>query len=311
MIDFDKFGYFASLRIDDYPWLYYVLSQDQKFHKHWAIYMSYLYEITYDLGCKEATLPNLNCVYKYESICDEDDHTKRDKLRDLMDYGLIVWSRDNLNNLRSEFFQKHPNQYFFYSFVLEAYANVVELREARDARFKYELQYMTKFILDIAKKAVITSINTEHEEFCGTMVVIEKYRYDNFIKGEYESFVELSNLIIDIGNLNHNTLLIMDYLAESPVNGAYINQTIRIFRRHNPKMKHMNLIGLLRNIIIQRAQTWTSKARTEIEKLTQDPLFHKDAFTMLLNSTDQDFAAEMIQILSQIRNDWSNDNVSK
>ena len=295
MIDFDKFGYFVSLRIDDYPWLYYVLTQDQIFHKHWAIYMSYLYETTFDLGYKEANIPKLNCVYRHDQICDDDDHTKRNNLNDLMDYGLIVWSRDNINDLRSEFFQKHPHQYFFYSFVLEAYANVVELREARNSRFKYELQYMTKFILDIAKEAVNMSINTENEEFCGTLVVIEKYRYDNFIQRQHKSFEALSNLIIDIGNLNNNSLLIMDYLAESPVNAAYINQTIRVFRRHNPTMKHMNLIELLRNIIIQRAQTWTSKARTEIEKLTQDPLFHKDAFTVLLNSTDQDFAAEMIK----------------
>ena len=312
----NKLRYFANLDIEDYPWLYYVLSDGQTFHKHWAIYMSYLYEVTYDLGYKNANIPKLNCVYKHDLCCDEEDNVKRNNLRDLMKFGLTVWSRDNINDLRLDFFNQHSDNcsYHFFSLVLEANAMTKQLSHRRGSAFKFELQFMSKFVLDIAYKySVNISLDIDNQwqyrAFSDTMTLLENYRYQNFEQREYDLCEKLSHLILKIECMVGCKFLIMEYLAESPINGAYINQTIRILRQYQPKLSETYLTELLRRIILKRAEMWfpanKSKAITEIKKLAHDDLYHKDTLKVLLESTQKKFAFQMIQILCRIRKDWA------
>ena len=105
----------------NHPWIVnYIRDSKLHFHQYWAIYVSYLYEVTFDLGYNEANIPSLNCVYKHTRLCADDDHQQRDKLRDLMKHGLIVWSRDNINDLRSNFFKENSRKYPFYHYIMES-----------------------------------------------------------------------------------------------------------------------------------------------------------------------------------------------
>ena len=321
VVNTEKVIYFNRLRIEDYPWLYYILAHDQIFHKHWAIYMSYLYETIFDLEYKGLNFPKLDCVYKHPRICDEDDHQKRKNLQYWVKYfGLIVWSRDNLNDIRSEYFYKKNQENSFYDLVLEAHGMNTELYAARKIPFRYLSSFMTRFMVDIAYKyAANLSINTKNEwqyrAFSGTLLIIEEYRYDNYVRKRYKLFESLSYLIMKIEYVIKCKFLLLEYLAGAPVNAGYINQTIRIFRRYQPKQRRSYLIALLRKIIIKRAETWlegdsanSTKARFEIKKLAHNALFHKDTLGIIWNSTNYSIASQMTLALYKIRNDWSVDS---
>ena len=104
----------------NYPWIVRYYDGKLYTHQYWAIYMSYLYEVTFDLGYKAANIPGLNSVYKHTRLYEEDDQQKRDNLRHLTKHGLITWSRDNINELRSKFFRGNIGRYPFYHYVMEA-----------------------------------------------------------------------------------------------------------------------------------------------------------------------------------------------
>ena len=292
-----------------------MLGEGQIFHKHWAIYMSYLYETIFDLGYKIANIPHLDYVHKHEHACSDLDLRNRDNLGYWVKYfGLIVWSRDSLNVLRSEFFSRHYGKYSFFLVVLEAHAMNKELYIARGRPFKWEVEFMTNFLLDIAN---IYSVNMqmnasnklELRAFNKAMPIVERYRFINFEMNHSKSFWQLSDLIIEIGYYINKTFLIFKYLAESPVDGRYINQTIDIFRRNYPALFNINYIVLLRKIIIRKSEAHyfasnMQKARAEIKKLAQQPLFQRDTLQLVMNSTEREFAIQMVTMLCRIRNDW-------
>eukprot|EP01084_Bolivina_argentea_P248344 415380_1 len=204
--------------LDEYPWIVTILSNlfsDRRLlHDYWVIYMSYLYEVTFDLGYNNFDIPSLNSVFKHQKLYENDDYRKKETLRYFRYFGLILWHRKNINDLRAEFFMNHGSKYNFYHFVLEADRINAILFGNRNVRFAYETQVMTKFMLDIVNKYdVNVSFNMsdilEINAMRKTVKIVDEYRLDNYLMKEMQSYDQLAQIIIKMHNviINNRTSL--------------------------------------------------------------------------------------------------------
>ena len=301
---------------ENYPWIvHYFEKKVFSQHQYWAIYMSYLCEIVFDLGFKNMNIPKLNCVYKHDRMCDDSDLQKRRNLKDLMKHGLIVWSRDNINDLRSSFFKENKDAYPFFLFVLEAQRISRVLFYDRDQIFVYGFQLMTRFVLDLVDKYnvdlhVNVSNILEIKPLTRALSFIEAYRFGNHGVSDNESFERLTKLILRIGDITQNNMLLIGCLAQSEVDRGYINATFRMLIAHTPSIADINLKEFLIQMIIGRSKSQyynvrnLEKSRAEIRKLAKDPLFEPETLIVLSEEIDSSYAYVMITELCRQRKDW-------
>ena len=302
---------------EDYPWIVHYFDADViSSHQYWAIYMSYLYEVTFDLSYKSANISSLNCAFKNFKICDEDDHQNRKNLRDLMEFGLILWSRENINDLRSKFFTENQGKYPFSLFVLEAFRMNQLLFGDRRQMLVDSLPVMTKFVLDLANKYDVNLYANKSKTFeirplTQTLAMIEECRFGNYVTGQHQAFADLTRLILRIGDINYNKMLIIGCLAQNEVNKGYIEATIQIMCDHDSSMQNINIKKFLIHVIIHRSKVHffetedKERSLSEIRKLAKDPLFAAGTISILAQEANEEYVHAMMTELFKQRTDWS------
>ena len=302
---------------EEIPWIVNHFDEDKiASYQYWAIYMSYLYETVFDLGCKRANIPSLNCVFKNHRIYDDEDYEKRKNLRELMEYGLIVWSRDNINDLRMRFFNQKTNCHPFATHIFEAHRINRALFANRNKTFVFGIQFMTRFILGIVNEhGVELRVNTsnifEIKPLTNALALVEEHRFANYRIGDRQSFTDLTKLILKVGDINDNKLLIIGCMSQNEVDKGYINATLEILYMRTPKARGVDIKRFLNRLIIRRSKSYyenlrdLEKAMIEIRKLAEDPLFIADIVSNLARDRDQEYAYLMITELYKLRRDWT------
>eukprot|EP01083_Nonionella_stella_P310069 1100315_1 len=186
-------GFNAQVHVlDRYPWMSLQLEHTFEHHghsflMHWAVYMTYLYEITFDVEHINANIPSLNTIHKHHRLYQEEEMPLRRQLQHLIDVGLMLWSRNSIHQIRSDFFAIRC-EYRFHHFILEAHRINKLLSAYRGSVSKHDAQYMTTFALDLVRKYnVSVKIKSSSKEqlraLSHALYILERYRFEHYSNG--------------------------------------------------------------------------------------------------------------------------------